>query len=202
MVHPFERLRYVARAGSVPDRYLVPETVEGLDALVHQHATLFVALRALLTRQPDSVGLITMAATLLTALDPTAAARDLIDSFEQDPTWDHAEHVGEHESSGCIVVDSVGSGPDSVLCPNGTEALVAHAVETGRSTAIVTPFGSRLPTGLWQFYLQRTAPGRGDGLGGEVHPLSLFDELIGPEGPAILSTWHPDCAEAPEITRW
>lgn len=186
----------------MPDRYLIPETMDGLFAFQSDHAALLVALRALVTRQPDSVGLTVMAATLLTAMDPAHAGDALVAAFETDPTLTHAEDVGNYESQGCVVIDSVGSGPDGVLCPNGASAMVRHAHETERTTAVVTPFGSRLPKQLWANYLSKTSAGRGDGLGGEVLPWSTFDELIGPSGPAELDTWEPDCAEAPEITRW
>jgi hypothetical protein len=85
-VHPIERLRYVARAGSADPAVLVQESVGALAGLGDDPGSLLLSVRRLLSRHPACGPLWALAATMLTSPD---AARDgwaLASRLEDDPT--------------------------------------------------------------------------------------------------------------------
>lgn len=201
-MHPIERLRYVARAGSAPDRFLVAESVPALAAFAHEPNALLVALKGLITRQPESPGLLGLAAHMIHALDPIEAAWSYADALTEDRTADIAETVAIAEAGGTDVIDSIASGRDReggelmMLCPLGTTAWIEHARSAGRSVAVVIPKGSRLPTMLW------TRFHTGQPQDFEVVPAALFDDAVGETGVTPLAAWQPDCPDVAEVARF
>ncbi len=200
LVHPIERLRYVARAGSAPDRILVAESVPALGAFAHRPGAMLVALRQLIVRQPKSPGLLALAAHMVQSLDPVEAGWAFAEALQADGTIDQAEEIALVESGGTDVIDSLVSGPSEVLVPMGTTAWIEHARAAGRSLVIVTPRGTRLPQLLWKSYLER------NGFSPEHHDVELvgldrFDDIIGPDGLLPLHSWRADCPDVAEIAR-
>jgi len=199
-VHPMERLRYVARAGSAPDRILVGEAVPALGAFSSQPGAMLVALRQLISRQPESPGLLALAAHMLQALDPLEAGWAFADALDTDRTSEQAEEVAISESGGTDVIDSIITGPGEALCPLGTGVWVDHASAAGRSVVLVTPMGTRLPRLLYGSYLERNGCSSSDDVVERI-PLSRFDDLIGPDGVLPVSSWVPDCPDVAEVAR-
>jgi hypothetical protein len=85
-VHPIERLRYLARSSGADQRVLVGETASALRALRMDPAGLVVSCRRIVERHPTSGPLWWLCANILTASDPSQAARDLPHQLEMDPT--------------------------------------------------------------------------------------------------------------------
>lgn len=205
-MHPIERLRYVARAGSAPDRILVAESIPALAAFSHNPQMLLVALRQLIARQPESPGLLALGAHMLHALDSLDAGWDFSQSLDDDRTVDIAETTAIAESGRTDVIDSIASGLASggsgveVLCPAGTKSWLEDCRESCRSAAVVTPLGSRLPPLLWAAF---SGPGDDGPAAMSLERLSLekFDDVIGPGGVAPLSSWVPDCPDVAELAR-
>ena len=90
-MHPIERLRYVARSGTAPDRILVAESMPALAQFSSEPNALLVSLRQLIARQPDSPGLLCLAANMVNALDSLEAGYEVVDAFDADRTTDIAE---------------------------------------------------------------------------------------------------------------
>ncbi len=195
-----ERLRYVARAGSAPDRILVAESVPALGAFAGQPGPMLVALRQLIVRQPESAGLLALAAHMVHALEPVDAGWRFAESLEQDRTVDLAEELAVAESGGTDVIDSLISGPSRALVPVGTTAWIATARSAGRSVALVTPRGTRLPPLLWRSYLDRNGLAD-DSREVEILDLATFDDLIGPDGLLPVDSWRADCPDVAEVAR-
>jgi hypothetical protein len=85
-VHPFERLRYVARAdGGGPTR-LTMAAARALAGLGHDHAGLVTGCRQMVDRHPGVGTLWWMSARLLTAEDPDREAWALSSALENDAT--------------------------------------------------------------------------------------------------------------------
>jgi len=203
-MHPIERLRYVARAGSAPDRILVAESIPALAAFSHNPQMLLVAVRQLIARQPESCGLLALGAHMMHSLDPLDAGWEFSGALEADRTADIAEATAIAESGGTDVIDSIASGRAAgsseieLLCPVGTGAWVENARANGRSVVVVTPLGSRLPPMLWSSYLAENAS---TGASNERLKISDFDDVIGPDGLGPTSSWSPDCPDVAEIAR-
>ena len=205
-MHPIERLRYVARAGSVPDNVLVYESMPALAAFGRDPNGLLIALRQLIARQPESPGLLALAATMVHAIDPVSAGYEFADRMQADQSALHAERISSSESGGTDVIDSIASGPGKVLCPGGTGAWVSAARDAGRSLVVVTPRGSRLPQQLWKSYLARNSivvapPDDAPPVGAEVLSIDTFDDLIESEGITPPDSWIADCPDSIEIAR-
>src|SRR5688572_30529517 len=86
MVHPIERLRWVARA---PDGNAAIVTVEAAGALAtfaDEPAGLVTACRRLISRRPECGPLWWLAARVLCALDPELEAALAAAEIEDDPT--------------------------------------------------------------------------------------------------------------------
>lgn len=196
-MHPIERLRYVARAGAAPDNVLVAESVPAFGAFESDPGALLVSIRQLITRRPESPALLVLGARMLLDLDPLTAGWGFVDELESDRTGLFADEVAMEEAGGVELVETVASGPGEVLCPAGADGWTATARRRGRNIIAITPVGSRLPRLLWQGYQDRN---RG-GLTGapELLSMSVFDELIGPEGPQPVDSWSPDCRDVAEL---
>jgi hypothetical protein len=86
-VHPIEHLRYVARASGADPVMLVRETADALSGVVRvEPAGLVPACRRLIERHLTVGPVWWMAARVLTAPDPVAAARAAASALEADPT--------------------------------------------------------------------------------------------------------------------
>ena len=85
-MHPIERLRYLARSSGADQRVLVGETASALRAMRMDPAGLVVSCRRIVERHPTSGPLWWLCAHILTAADPSQAARDLPHLLEMDPT--------------------------------------------------------------------------------------------------------------------
>ena len=81
-----ERLRYVARAGTVPMVPLVREAAAALVFFADDPMSLLTACRRLLDRRGDCGPLVWLAARMLTGLDPRQEARAAVAALEDDPT--------------------------------------------------------------------------------------------------------------------
>jgi hypothetical protein len=88
MVHPIERLRYVARSSGGDQRMLVRETAGAIAGLQLDPAGLVVACRRIVERHPSSGALWWLCAHLVTSTDPFREAWGLSDHIEEDPTAD------------------------------------------------------------------------------------------------------------------
>ncbi len=196
-VHPFERLRYVARGGSAPDRVLVAEAVPALAAFADDPSRLLLALRQLIGRQPDSPGLVVLGARMLAALDPIEAAWAFADELEADDTITDADRLAHEQGLHVEVVDCVASGPGEVLVPPGAGAWMDDAVAENRTIIGVTPLGTRLPRLLWQGFLARCDRDRPYGAPTEMVSVDRFDQLAGP-GQAG-DGWSSDCSDVAEL---
>lgn len=196
-MHPIERLRYVARSGTAPDRILVAESMPALAQFSSEPNALLVSLRQLIARQPDSPGLLCLAANMVNALDSLEAGYEVVDAFDADRTTDIAEAVAIAEAGGTDVIDSIASGPSEILCPLGTAAWIDSARAAGRSAIVVTPYGSRLPRLLWAAFKGRNH----DPERHETIDLDRFDNVLSADGIAELTSWVPDCPDVAELAR-
>lgn len=212
-MHPIERLRYVARAGSAPDKMLVAESVPALAAFAHNPNALLVALKGLISRQRTSPGLLALGAHMMHSLEPIPAGWAFADELAADRTTEIAETVAIAEAGGTDVIDTVASGRNAdsgeieFLCPAGTEAWIDHAKGAGRSVVAVTPMGTRLPAMLWGRFIDEHDRVGGDDAGslpGEFErlPATRFDDVIGPNGVTPLEDWEPDCPDVAEVARF
>lgn len=212
-MHPIERLRYVARAGTLPDSVLVGEAMSGLAAFAHDPRALLVALKGLITRQPDSPGLLSLAAHMVQALEPITAGWEFADAIAGDPTLSIAETIAITEAGGTDVIDSIASGAISsdeskviVRCPIGTRAWIENARNAGRSVVVVTPLGTCLPHLLWGRFVQASPVGNDEGHGSHGHyediALETFDDVIGPNGIVPTGAWSPDSPNVAEVSRF
>lgn len=86
VVHPIERLRYVARATHVPADVLARETAMALADFVGDDAGLLIACRRILDRQPSSGALVWLAAHVLGAPNQRKALWDAVEQLEDDRT--------------------------------------------------------------------------------------------------------------------
>lgn len=85
-MHPIEQLRYVARAGGADGGLLVQEAASALSVFSREPGAMLTACRRLLTRQPAVGPLWWMCARLVTAADPRAEARAIIEEVHDDRT--------------------------------------------------------------------------------------------------------------------
>jgi hypothetical protein len=85
-VHPIERLRYVARAGSVDAGELVREAAGALGGMGSDPTGLVLSCKRLVDRQPTAGPLWWLCARMLAAADPRAEAWRCVDELDEDPT--------------------------------------------------------------------------------------------------------------------
>ena len=130
-MHPIERLRHVARAGSVDDVLLVRETAGGLASLGDDPAGMVTSARRLLARHPASGPLWWLTARALTAGDPYAEAWRAVDELESDTTARELALALPDEAT----ITVVGSGPvllDALPRRGDLEVLVVDCYGEGR----------------------------------------------------------------------
>jgi hypothetical protein len=85
-VHPIERLRYVARAGSVDAGELVREAAGALGGMGSDPTGLVLSCKRLVDRQPTAGPIWWLCARLLAADDPRAEAWRCVGELDDDPT--------------------------------------------------------------------------------------------------------------------
>lgn len=200
-MHPIERLRYVARAGSAPDRILVAESVPAFAAFVDSPGALLISLRQLIARQPESPGLVVLGARMLSALDPIDTAWAFVDELESERTEYVADELAINEAGGIEIIETLASSTGLLLCPPGADSWIAEARQLGRSVAAITPLGSRLPTLLWDGFIQRSTAGN-VGAPLELIETDRVDELVGPDGIYDRASWSADCTDVVELARF
>lgn len=93
MMHPIERLRYVARATGYPQSTIVSEAARALAAFADDPQGLVTACRRLVSRQPGSAPLVWLCARVLCAGDPRSEIRAALAQLEGDRTARGLEHV-------------------------------------------------------------------------------------------------------------
>lgn len=212
VVHPIERLRYVARAGPVPMGLLVEESAAALAAFADDPSALLTACRRLLDRRPGSAPLVWLAARMLTGPDPRAEAWDSVECLERDPTVDELEFalpaaarvlvMGPLETtaealsrrpdlspvwatgadSDIVVIESECIGPSEALAATGSRAAAATAREAGIPVWLVGGVGRHLPARMWDGVLGRLDRGEPWDREHELVPLRLVDRLVTPRG--------------------
>lgn len=99
MVHPVERLRYVARATGYPQDVVLGETARALASYASDPQGLITACRRMVQRQPGSAPLVWLCARVVCAGDARAEIRAAMDEFEADRTAVELAHALPDESS-------------------------------------------------------------------------------------------------------
>ena len=132
IVHPIERLRYVARASGGDQRMLVRETAGAIRGLQFEPAGLVIACRRIVERHPTSGPLWWFCSSLLTSAEPFDAAYQLAGEVENDPTPDHLFEVLPDDATVCVVgwPDLVG---DAVMRRGDIRVLAVDADDEGGS---------------------------------------------------------------------
>jgi hypothetical protein len=130
VVHPIERLRYVARASGGDQRMLVRETAGAIRGLQVEPAGLVVACRRIVERHPTSGPLWWFCSSLLTAADPFRAASELANEVESDSTPDHLFDALPDDATVCVVgwPDLIG---DAVMRRGDIRVLAVDADDEG-----------------------------------------------------------------------
>ena len=113
VVHPIERLRYLARSSGGDPRVMVSETASALRGMGVDPAGLVVACRRIVERHPTSGPLWWLCAHMLTAADPYSTARRLAGEIDGDVTPE-------------VLVDSLPT--DITVCVVGWPDLVGEAI--------------------------------------------------------------------------
>src|SRR5438874_4139349 len=103
VMHPIERLRYVARAGGVDQGELVREAAAALSGLSDDPGGLIMSCRRLVARHPTAGALWFLCARLLTAADIRAEAWNATEALEHDPTPNHLVRLLPEEARLTVV---------------------------------------------------------------------------------------------------
>jgi hypothetical protein len=107
-------------------------------------------------------------------------------------------------TSGAVVLEARGVGPDAVLAASGSLALAATAHQAGVPVWLLCGVGRVLPAEMWAPFARRALPDPTDLGGGlELVPLGLVDHVVGPGGPAAPAeaAAGTDCPVLPELFR-
>lgn len=130
LVHPIERLRYVARAGDAPTAPLVREAAVALATFAHDPVELVTACRQLVERRPSSGPLLWVSARMVTGTDPSTEAWEAVEALERDTTVRELAHALTAESTVLIIGASEQCG-EAVMRRPDVEVLVADTVGEG-----------------------------------------------------------------------
>jgi len=130
IVHPIERLRYVARSSGAPQEVLVRETAAALAALGFDPPGLVTACRRILDRHPLSGPLWWLAARVLTGNDPIAEAWNAADDVTADDTGGLLAYALPDDAVVCVLgwPDVIG---DALPRRGDVEVLVVDALGEG-----------------------------------------------------------------------
>lgn len=102
-MHPIERLRHVARAVGAPDESVLREAASSLVPFADDRPTLVTACRRLLDRHPVNGPVWWLAARMLTEVDATAAAADVVARVDADPVLDEVIAAIDPDARVCVV---------------------------------------------------------------------------------------------------
>jgi hypothetical protein len=132
MVHPIERLRYVARSSGGDQRMLVRETASAIAGLQQDPMGLVVSCRRIVERHPSSGALWWLCARLVTSTDPFREAWGLADHIEEDPTADRLVDLLPEDSTVTVVgwPDLAG---EALIRRGDINALVIDSRDMGNS---------------------------------------------------------------------
>jgi hypothetical protein len=214
VVHPIERLRYVARGGWGDPAMLAAEAAWALaDLLEHEAAAAVPACRRLLERHPSSGPMWWVAARGLNARDPVSEAECCADELQDDPSsvlLDDAlpadgrvvRHggVGDVAAADVVVVVVDAIGPDGMVVDGDDVGLIEAARALEVPIWVHAGVGRVLPPRLWQALRRgvETSPAHHRAY---ITELGAVECVVGPGGPQplldALST--SDCPEPPEL---
>ncbi len=168
MVHPIERLRFVARAGWAGPTELAVEAAYALAELAEQEpAALVPACRRLLERNPGYAPLWWVAARVLCAGDPLEEADRCAGQLEDDRTeelleealagrrWIRHGGVAEATTADVVVVSVDGMGPTGMIIDGDDRGVLEAAAVAGTDVWALSGTGRVLPARLWQALLER-----------------------------------------------
>jgi len=102
-MHPIERLRYVARATDAPGEAVLREAAASLAGFADDPAALVTACRRLVDRHPANGPVWWLAARLLTATDPVAAAAESVELVDADRTLRELADALPVDARACVV---------------------------------------------------------------------------------------------------
>jgi hypothetical protein len=130
IMHPIERLRYVARSSGAPQEVLVRETAGALAALGFDPPGLVTACRRILDRHPLSAPLWWLSARVLTSNDPNTEAWNAADDITADDTADVLGYAIPDDAVVCVLgwPDLIG---DALPRRGDVQALVVDALGEG-----------------------------------------------------------------------
>lgn len=130
LVHPIERLRFVARASGADQALLVRETAGALAAFRHDPPGLVTACRRIVSRQPASGPLWWLCARVLSAPDPMAEAWSAADELEGDRTPAALARALPEDATVCVLgwPERVG---EALLRRGDLDVLVVDALGEG-----------------------------------------------------------------------
>ena len=218
MVHPIERLRYVARAGWAPPAVLAAEAAWALgDLALHEESAVLPACRRLLDRHPGCGPLWWVAARILTAGDAVEEAERCADALESDPTSDLLQEdlagqpravrhggMGDVASADVVVVEVDAIGPGGMVLDADDIGLM----EAARAVEVPVWVGSGSRAGDAPATVGGPRPSSRGGTvprSGSIVGLDGIDRVAGPIGvqavPVALA--GSDCPEPGELlARW
>ncbi len=147
MMHPIERLRFLARSGSLPPRPLVQEAAGALASFADEPQGFLTACQRVLARQPGCGPLVWLVARAVSALDPYDELWAAAAEVQDDPT---PRLLADALPEGRVVaVGPTGSGDGELgagLARRPDVAVLAIGSATGRGAAT----GSRLRPAWWE----------------------------------------------------
>lgn len=189
-MHPMEYLRHVAGAQGADAGDLVHESAWALGAMASDPQALVLIVRRLVEKHPTCAPLWWLGAHTLTALDPAARLREIIDEYANDPTASHLTRM--HEESDVVAVEALGCGVSEGI----VEVLVADNATVNMARVVVIPRGTILPADLWAAMKRRSAHERV-----AVVRVGSFDTVVGPFGvvSAQRAVLKPECDPCPEM---
>jgi hypothetical protein len=218
MVHPIERLRYVARAGWAEPGVLASEAAWALgDLAIHEEAALVPACRRLLDRHPGCGPLWWVAARVLTASDPVDEAERCADSLATDPTADLLEEelgavvrvvrhggVGDVAGAEVVVIEVEAIGPGGMVVDPDDGGLIEAARALEVPLWVQAGVGRVMPAGIWEAMSRRVGESH-IRRSGAVVMLDGVDRVAGPDGLQSLQAAlaGSDCPEpAALLAHW
>jgi len=171
LVHPIERLRFVARAARVSPSILAAEAAWALADLAEEEVPALVpACRRLLDRQPGCGPLWWLAARVLCAGDPVTEAQQCARDLEGDPTSvlmlqalpEGARVVrrggmGDAVSAEFVVLEVDALGPTGMVVDSSCTGLLSAARSAEVPVWVEAGVGRVLPSALWEAMTARLA---------------------------------------------
>ena len=192
-MHPMEYLRHVAGARGANARDLVHESAWALGAMASDPQALVLIVRRLVDKHPTCAPLWWLGAHTLTALDPAAHVRAVMDDYLDDPTESYVIDFLAQADEHVVIVEALGCGASDGV----TEVMVAEDdADAIERAVVVVRRGTVLPRDLWAEMKRRSAGERV-----AVVALSKFDTVVGPFGVVAANGAQlvPECEPCPEM---